>query len=126
MKKFLLGLSVLTVTVATAQTQANPKSAPVTKAKTTAKTKATIKPAAPILKNENDSFSYALGLNVGNNLKEQGITGINYAVMQKALDDVYKSTPVLLDQTQANKTIQQRLQGLATKKAAKMKEAGVL
>jgi len=125
MKKFFFGLSVFTLTVATVNAQVKPKAdTSAVKVKPTVKI-VTVKPAISILKNENDSFSYALGLNIGNNLKEQGLEGVNYSVMQKALDDVYKSKPVLLDQTQANKTIQQRLKSISDKKSAKAKAAGI-
>jgi FKBP-type peptidyl-prolyl cis-trans isomerase FklB len=125
MKKFFFGLSVLIVTCTTVNAQVKIKADTTkAKAKVTMVKKMPIKPAVPLLKNENDSFSYALGLNIGNNLKEQGLDGVNYSVMQKALDDVNKKNPVLLDQTQANKTIQQRLKTISDKKAAKAKQEG--
>jgi formylglycine-generating enzyme required for sulfatase activity len=42
------------------------------------------------MKNLLDSFSYAAGLNIANNMKDQGITDINTALMMNAIEDVMK------------------------------------
>ena len=43
---------------------------------------------APLMKTGLDSFSYAVGVNIGTSMKEQGITSLNGSLMQKAIDDV--------------------------------------
>lgn len=48
---------------------------------------------APVMKNAVDSFSYAIGINVAQNIKEQGITTVNQALIAKAFEDVMKGQP---------------------------------
>ena len=64
-----------------------------------------------------DSFSYALGMNIGNNLKQQGITDVNTAVMVKAMEDVFKSKTTACTEQQANMVIQSTLQANSAKKS---------
>jgi FKBP-type peptidyl-prolyl cis-trans isomerase FklB len=118
MKKFFLGLSVLTVAGLTANAQVKPTTTSV-KHKTSM-----AKPAVFVLKSQVDSFSYALGMNIANNLQQQGIDDVNYAAMQKAMKDVYKKDSLLLDEKQANSTIQAKLKENQDKKAAKVKAEG--
>ena len=110
MKQFFLGVCTLTMMgiVVNAQTKPKPK--------LTVVNPTVVKPAASIFKNATDSFSYALGMNVANNLKQQGIEQVTYAVMQKAMEDVFKKRPVSLSEQQANSCIQQRLQANAAQK----------
>lgn len=83
------------------------------------------KPAAPaFLKTSLDSFSYALGLNIANNLKQQSIEKVNKAAMQKAMDDVFAKKAVLLSDQQANSVIQTVLQSSSTKKSSAEKAKG--
>lgn len=122
MKQFFLVVSVSMMAVATLHAQTKPKMKVVNPAATVAK------PAAPLLKNSTDSFSYALGLNIANNLKQQGIEKISFAAMQKAMDDVFKKRTYLLNDQQANMCIQQTIQGNMGKKneAEKSKAATFL
>lgn len=110
MKQFFLGVCTLTMMgiVVNAQTKPKPKLKVVNPT--------VAKPAGSIFKNATDSFSYALGMNVANNLKQQGIEQVTYAVMQKAMEDVFKKRPVSLSEQQANSCIQQRLQANAAQK----------
>ena len=111
MKQFFLGVCTLTMMgiVVNAQTKPKPKLKVVNPT--------VAKPAASIFKNATDSFSYALGMNVANNLKQQDIEQVTYAIMQKAMEDVFKKRPVSLNEQQANSCIQQRLQANAAQKA---------
>ena len=126
MKHFFLALSVCTVISVTANAQAKPKAAYV-KASPTVKavaisdsTKKTI--AAPsFLKTNLDSFSYALGVNIANNLKAQSIEKINNAMMTKAMDDVFKKRPIAMSEQQCNGTIQAAIQGNSAKKSGSEK-----
>jgi len=83
------------------------------------------KPGSPVKKAETpggglqsnlDSFSYALGMNIANNLKAQGVENISGAAMQKAMEDVFQKKQVSLTDEQANKLIQGAFQGNASKK----------
>ncbi len=71
-----------------------------------------------------DSFSYAAGMNIGENMKNQGITELNSFFMLKAIDDVMKNNPRLLTTEKASMTLQQKLQEFAKKKSADQKEKG--
>jgi len=79
---------------------------------------------APVLKNALDSFSYAAGFNIANSMKQQGITEINPALVQKAMDDVFKKRTTLLTEEQAGMTLQQKLQEFTQKKMGAEKAKG--
>lgn len=68
------------------------------------------------LKSGLDSFSYAAGISIAQNMKDQGITELNLQVMSKAFDDVLKGKPQLLTKEQASMTLQQKLQEFSKKK----------
>ncbi len=69
------------------------------------------------MKNLNDSFSYAAGLNIAGSMKQQGITKINSALMTRAITDVMSNNKqLLLTQEQATACLQQQLQAFSEKK----------
>jgi FKBP-type peptidyl-prolyl cis-trans isomerase FklB len=90
-KLFFIFLSVITLT-ASAQVK---KTAPA--GKTTAPVK--------VLKNLNDSASYAIGLSVINFYKQQGITSLNTALVSKAINDALANRKPLLTDEQANSCV---------------------
>ena len=104
MKKLFFSLVVLIFSVALAIGQT-----------TKPKSKVAVKPVkAPVTAKVNmksliDSFSYAAGLNIAENMKQQGITGINAALMAKAIDDVFKNKTVDLTPELANACLQNQL-----------------
>lgn len=110
MKKVLFVGSLLAIVglQATAQVKKGVK-------KPGAATAVAAKPKPSTLKNNVDSFSYAIGMNVGNNLKAQGIDQINGAAMSKAINDVFKSQGLELNDQAANQVIQQKLQASQAK-----------
>jgi FKBP-type peptidyl-prolyl cis-trans isomerase FklB len=83
------------------------------------------KPLPGVLRNSSDSFSYALGLNIGNNLKLQGIDKISNAAMQKGMDDVFNKKSLLLNDQQCNAVIQQTIVANMAKKNEATKAKGV-
>ena len=112
MKQIFFSVCALTFGAITLVAQTKPKP------KTTAKPVAgTAKTEVSPFKNSTDSFSYALGVNVANNLRQQGIEQITYTTMQKAMEDVFKKRPVSLSDQQCNMVIQQKLQANASKKS---------
>jgi FKBP-type peptidyl-prolyl cis-trans isomerase len=127
MKQFFLVVSVSLVAVAaTAQKPMKtggikpaPANAAVVKVDTTR-----FKVAPAYLKSSLDSFSYALGMNIGNNLKQQSIEKINMVAMQKAMDDVFKKKGVALTDQEANAVIQKRLQATSSVKCESEKAKG--
>jgi FKBP-type peptidyl-prolyl cis-trans isomerase FklB len=130
MKHFFLGLGAALVIGAGAQAQVKQKSIAVKPAANkavkaitdTAKAKTV---ALPYMKTPLDSFSYALGMNIANNLKQQGIETINNVPMMKAMEDIFKKKTVALSEQQANMVIQTKLQENATKKNDAAKAKGV-
>jgi hypothetical protein len=78
--------------------------------------KKAIEPAKFELKTGVDSFSYAAGVSIGQNMKDQGIADLNLEAMFKAFEDVFKGNPTILNKEQANMTLQEKLQEFAKKK----------
>lgn len=86
-----------------------------------------VKTAAPkpLLKSGVDSLSYAIGINIGANMKAQGIEQINYIAFNKGMADAIKEvTAPLMNQEECNMTIQQKLQEYMAKKNSAVKEEG--
>lgn len=96
------------------------------------KTKAPVKPAAKatsaattgttasktIMKNLNDSFSYAAGMNIAVNMKEQGIQKINATLMAKAISDVFENKDRALKPEVANSCLQSQMTIYGEQKSA--------
>ncbi|MBS1742896.1 MAG: FKBP-type peptidyl-prolyl cis-trans isomerase [Bacteroidetes bacterium] len=97
MKKLVV--AVLAITTTAPMVQAQVKSTP--KPKPAA--------SAPVIKNLMDSFSYAVGVNIGNNMKSQGITEIKYDLMVKAMEDVFKGKNTTLNEQQCNSALQTQM-----------------
>jgi FKBP-type peptidyl-prolyl cis-trans isomerase len=81
-------------------------------------------PKTTVLKNDIDSLSYAIGLQVGGSLKQSGIDKINYALYNKGMADNIGGKAPLMTMEQANQTIQQKLQAFMAKKSAALKAEG--
>lgn len=62
-----------------------------------------------VLKSLNDSFSYAIGLNIAEFYSKQGVTNINSNLIAKAIADVYGNKPHMMTEDQANETVMKRL-----------------
>ena len=116
MKQFFLGMCVL-LTASAAIAQAKTKPAVTAKPKT-----ATAVPA--YLKTSLDSFSYALGVNIANNLKLQQIDKVNAVAMQKAMADVFGKKATALNDQQCNAVIQGTLQSSSSKRSGAEKAKG--
>jgi len=113
MKKILICASafLFTATLAIGQkTKATVKPAPKTAA-----TPATSKVA---MKSLNDSFSYAAGMNIAMNMKEQGIASVNSALMAKAIADVFENKPKALTAEAANGCLQSQMTIYGQQKSA--------
>jgi FKBP-type peptidyl-prolyl cis-trans isomerase FklB len=124
MKQFFLVACAFTI----GGMQVNAQTKTKTKPKTTTVAKSAagaVKSTVSSLKSSTDSFSYALGMNVANNLKQQGIEQISYAAMQNAMEDVFKKKATALNEQQANTSIQEKLQANAAKKSTGEKAKAV-
>ena len=115
MKKAFLFVCVFGSVAATVNAQKTPVKKPVAP-----KTVAT----APVLKTSIDSFSYAAGYNIANSMKQQGVTSINAAMVQRAMDDVFRKRTTLLTEEQCGMTLQQKLQEYAHKKMSAERAKG--
>ncbi len=90
-----------------------------TKPKPKANPKTTVE--KPVMKNLLDSFSYAAGMNIAGNMKDQGITDLNAPLMMQALMDVLNGKPTLLTHEESSMKLQEQLQAFAQKKSAGQK-----
>ncbi len=125
MKKYLvLSLFVTAALYTHAQTQGAPKKAATQPAKTPVRSEAQAGARPPVLKNALDSFSYAMGMMDATFFKSQGVTEINYELMNQGFDDVLKDQLTLLDQQQADMTIREQLQAFLRKKSQATIDAG--
>jgi len=116
MKKLLLGVIVLFSGALTLSAQSG--------------TKPAAKPAQQVLsasqfKTLIDSFSYAAGVNVATNMKAQGITELNTALMQKGIDDVFKNKDIKLTQEVINACMEKQLNIFSAEKTAADKAKGI-
>jgi FKBP-type peptidyl-prolyl cis-trans isomerase FklB len=91
--------------------------------KTSSKAPAKVK--APMFNNLLDSFSYAAGFNVATNMKTQGISKLNVALMQKGLDDVFKNNKPVIAAEVGSNCIQKQMQIFTEEKAMADKAKGV-
>ena len=81
-------------------------------------------PAANSLRTGADSLSYAIGLQVAEFYKNQGVDNLNAALIQKACNDIFGNKETLLTQEQANMTVQQKLQEYMDNRRNAIKEEG--
>ncbi len=119
MKKTILGLGILVLSVSV---QAQTKS---TKPAAKPAAKSAAKPAAGLLKTSNDSISYAFGISLGNYMKSQDVKTVNYALMNKAIDQVIKGQPTAMDVNVANQVMGQMAESKTKKVAGAEKQKGM-
>lgn len=71
-----------------------------------------------------DSLSYAIGVQVAEYYKTQGVDKVNEEYIKKAFNDVYNNKKLIISEDQSNMDIQQKLQEFMAKKAGAVKEEG--
>jgi len=120
MKKIFLFTAVIATLGAAAQ---NTKPVVKTPVKTPAKP-TVAKPAVPVLKNMNDSASYAVGVSVANFYKQQGIKTINTTLLSKAVNDILGGKTPLLDDATANTVMNAYMSKLQAEKSKPTIEEG--
>lgn len=111
---FLVAISPLAIMAQTKPTVKKPVAA-------TAGTAVKVSP----LKSTLDSFSYAIGMNIATNMKQQGLTTLNTAMMAKAMNEVFEGKKALLDEQTAGMTVQKVFSGIAAKKSSIEKAEGM-
>ena len=97
----------------------------------TTKKTVTAKTSPVKLANEIDSVAYSIGMNIGRNLKSQGLEKLNMDLLAKGLQDVMKAEKCQLEDAQANavlgkyfEQIQKKRQGEEAKQYEPTKLAG--
>jgi len=83
-------------------------------------------PTALELKNNLDSVSYGLGILVAQNLKQQGLDGVNTALVAKGMEDALKNSEPRVDAAGANKLLQDFVMKEQAKKGEKALAEGKL
>lgn len=120
MKAIFLTLSVFSVLLVNSQT-------PKTPAATAAKKPVTAtapKPAAPLLKTELDSVSYALGISLASYYKSQGISKLNGLLLGKAVSDLLEGKPTVMDNNNCNNYLNTYMTRVQGEKSKINREAG--
>jgi FKBP-type peptidyl-prolyl cis-trans isomerase FklB len=79
----------------------------------------------PALKNKLDSVSYAIGQNIAQNLKSQGLGKVNTALILRAMNDVLQSKKQLMTDEAGGAAINQYMMAQKSEKAKANKEAGL-
>ncbi len=75
-------------------------------------------------KNLRDSTSYALGVNIGQNLKAQNLDGIDALILYKGLSDVLLKKQLQLSEADASRCVNTYVQTINSFKASAIKQAG--
>ena len=97
------------------------KSATATTAKKSAATASKPAGSALALDTEEKKHSYAMGMNLGNNLKKQGVE-VNYDALSKGLEDALKGNQPLMTQDEADEVLTGLQNQLREKAMERMKE----
>jgi FKBP-type peptidyl-prolyl cis-trans isomerase FklB len=80
------------------------------------KKKKTVVAEKVILKTEIDSFSYALGMSIGESLKNTGSTNVNTELLTTAMKQIFNDNKTVMSKEDANNTLQQKLQAFTQRK----------
>lgn len=118
-QKAILTLGITAFVLSTSAQTAKKSVAKPTAKKTVAVVKTAAKPMTQL-----DSASYSFGMKIAQGLKSDGVTGLNYDLLKKAMEDVFTSKTPLVNDELAGKTIGQFLQKISKSKYAGVEEAG--
>ena len=113
MKKYLV-LILITVFALNSFAQSKKKSG----------TKAVAPAAVVRLNNETDSLSYSIGIMVASFYKQQGISNINNALVNKAINDKMSGDSTLLTEQQCNQVLTGFIEKAKAEKASAAKKEG--
>jgi len=93
MKRFIVSVLLLNfiMMAAFSQVKTMPKKPIVVK-------KTTVATTAPAMKNLSDSFSYAMGIQIANYYKQQGVANLNTNLLQKAMNVLYAGAKIAMTQ----------------------------
>lgn len=91
----------------------------------TNKTKSNKMSTSTTAPNTIDSVSYALGVNIGQGLKAQGMDNLNVEMLAKAFNDVLKGNPLMVSQEKVEPVLNDYFPNFKPKKPKKIKQLGV-
>ncbi len=121
MQKYLLTV-ILAGTVAFASQAQKPK----TTVKATNSKTSPAKPKTIMLKTKADNFSYAIGLNIAQGIKQQGFgDSINVVALSQAISDVLKNQKTLIKLEESQEIIQSYFTEQQSKSGGKNVEEGI-
>jgi FKBP-type peptidyl-prolyl cis-trans isomerase len=86
--------------------------------------KKTIPAKSKVSLTSTDSLSYAIGVQVAEYYKTQGVEKINADFVKKAFNDVYNQKTLTISEEESNMNIQKKLQEFMNRKISADKEAG--
>jgi FKBP-type peptidyl-prolyl cis-trans isomerase FklB len=72
-----------------------------------------------------DSVSYSLGVNIGKNIKAQGVDQLNVNALANAMNDVFGDDSLKIDEMTSNMVIQNYFENLQSSVAEKSREEGL-
>lgn len=124
MKKLLFTFLLFGTVASFGQTKKTTTPTPVKKTTTPAVKAVATKPAEPVLKNELDSVSYALGVSLASYYQSQGVSQLNGALLGAAVTDFLSGRTPLLDNTISNTLLNTYMTRLQSEKSKQNKEAG--
>jgi FKBP-type peptidyl-prolyl cis-trans isomerase FklB len=110
--------------------KAGPKKPLPAKASTTAKSKVIAVGTPKVvngpvsIKTENDSLSYAIGVNIGQSLKQQGLESIDLNLLKAAMADVMAGSELKISADQCMPVIMNSMKRVQEKKYAPIKAEG--
>ena len=81
-------------------------------------------PAPPIMVNELDSISYALGMGVAKNLHSSGLDSVNMRAFDEGFGQVLKGDTTLISEAEVQLLLQNYFQGLAEKQRERFIKEG--
>jgi FKBP-type peptidyl-prolyl cis-trans isomerase FklB len=116
MTKILFAAIMVAITSTATQAQVAPKK--TTKTKVVSAKGATVSP----FKNSNDSLSYAIGTNIGDNFKRQDLSDINAEFVKKGIEDELKNRKPLLDSVTLMQILQSYSQAYHQKQQAEAQQ----
>lgn len=120
----LMGIALTTSLMA--QTGTKPATAKPAAPKVSTTAKPAVKPAKAtiVLKNNKDSASYALGVRIAQNIKDQGFDKLDPALIQKGINDVFNGKTIALPDATLDKCIGEFQQKASSAKASVTKAEG--
>jgi len=71
-----------------------------------------------------DSVSYSFGVKIAQSIKSEGVTSLNYSLLQKAMETVFKGDSLLITDETCGKTISTYMQNVSKAKFAAVEQEG--